>query len=232
MSIEHIKKPLVAVDTVIFTVKDNDLYTLVIKRLHEPFKNQWTLVGGFIDIDKDESIEDTAKRKLAEKTGVLTPYVEQVETIGNATRDPRGWSMTTAYFALISSDNIELKSMKGAVDTKWTKISGNGISEKLAYDHEQILTNCLERLRSKVLYTTLPAYLLPDEFTISEMQKIYEIILGKVIDRKSFQRRMFKAGILEETGEMKESGRRPAKLYRLKEKNYTHYFLRNIEGAQ
>jgi len=231
MSIEHIKKPLVAVDTVIFTVKDNDLYTLVIKRLHEPFKDQWTLVGGFIDVDKDESIEDTAKRKLAEKTGVLTPYVEQVETIGNATRDPRGWSMTTAYFALISSDNVELKSMRGAVDTKWTKIVDNNIVEKLAYDHEQILSNCLDRLRSKVLYTTLPAYLLPDEFTISEMQKIYEIILGKTIDRKSFQRRMFNANILEETGDMKESGRRPAKLYRLIEKNYTHYFLRNMEGA-
>ncbi len=232
MSIANIKRPLVAVDTVIFTIKDGELYTLIIQREKEPFKDQWTLVGGFIDIEKDKAIEDTAKRKLAEKTGVLTPYLEQVETIGNIKRDPRGWSMSTYYFALIPSDDIELKSMKGAADTKWTRIKNGKIREKLAFDHKQMLENALDRLRAKVLYTTLPAYLLPDEFTISEMQKMYEIILEKTIDRKSFQRRMFHAEIIEETGGMKESSRRPAKLYRLKEKNYTHYFIRNIEGAQ
>ncbi len=232
MSISNIKKPLVAVDTVIFTIYENELHTLIIKRQNEPFKNKWTLVGGFIDVDQDVTLHDTAMRKLREKTGVESPYLEQVETFGGINRDPRGWSLTTVYFSLIPSGDIELKALKGASDTKWTKVTNNGISEKLAFDHNEIFNTCLERLRTKVLYSTLPAYLLPETFTISDMLEIYRIIMGKQLDRKSLQRRMFNAGILEDTGEMRPSGRRPSKVYRLKNKDNIHYFLRNLESGE
>jgi 8-oxo-dGTP diphosphatase len=225
------EQPIAAVDTVIFTVKENALHVLLIKREREPFIGQWALAGGYIDTRYDTDIEATAKRKLLEKTGVATPYLEQVGTVGNATRDPRGWAMTTFYFALISSDDIALAPNDGASDSAWLKVTDGTVDEPLGFDHAEILLAAYNRLKSKVLYTTLPAHLLPTEFTIGELQHIYEIVLGTKLDRKSFQRRMFAANILEETGEMRASTRRPAKLYRLIEKNHEHYFLRNIEGA-
>lgn len=224
-------RPSTAVDTTIFTVFDNVLHVLVVKRENHPFRNQWSLVGGYVDIEKDKNLEATAKRKLKEKTGVNTPYLEQFESIGNATRDPRGWSVTTVYFALIPSTCIILKPGIGAIDIKWAKVTNGKIKEKLAFDHAKLLSGCMERLRSKVVYTSLPIHLLPTDFTLGELQKVYEIILDQEVERKSFRRRILSADIIEESGEMKVTGRRPAKVYRLKDKHNTHFFTRNIEGA-
>lgn len=223
------KKPSMAVDTAIFTIRDSILHVLVIQRDEHPFKNQWSLVGGYIDPEKDRSLEDTAKRKLMSKTGVDTPYLEQVVTIGNDTRDPREWTVSTSYFALIPSENIQLKANKGVSDTRWMTIN-EAQDKPLAFDHSIILSHCLERLKAKSLYTTLPINLMPKSFTLSELQLTYEIILNKTIQQKSFRRRIQDSDILEETGEMKATGKRPAALYQIKKNAKTHFFTRTIES--
>jgi len=225
------ERPSTSVDTAIFTVLDDHLHVLTAKRAEHPFKDRWSLVGGFIDLQKDSDLESTAKRKLEEKTGVKTPYLEQFGTIGNKKRDPRGWSVTTVYFALIPCHEVQLRAGKGAIDIKWSKVTGGKVKDKLAFDHADILVKCTERLRSKVLYTSLPVYLMPKDFTLGELQKVYEIILEKKVDHKSFRRRILSADILEETAEMRHDGKRPAHLYRLKKSHHPHIFVRNIEGA-
>jgi len=225
------ERPNITVDTVIFTVLEQSLHVLLVKRAEHPFKGSWSLVGGYVDIHQDQVLEDTAKRKLEQKTGVKTPYLEQFETIGNGTRDPRGWSVTTVYFALISSDHIHLKAGQGAADTQWARIEKGQVDLPLAFDHAEILSRCTERLRNKVLYTSLPIYLMPESFTLGELQAVYEIILGQGIDPKSFRRRILSAEILEETGEKRHVSKRPASLYRLRETASTHFFVRNIECA-
>jgi 8-oxo-dGTP diphosphatase len=225
------ERPSTAVDTVIFTVFGECLHVLTVKRAHHPYKDYWSLVGGYVDIHQDNDIEETARGKLEEKTGVKTPYLEQFKTVGNARRDPRGWSITTIYFALIPCHEIELKAGKGASAIKWSKVEDGTVKEPLAFDHAEILKGCVERLKNKVLYTSLPTHLMPGDFTLGELQIVYEIILDKKIDHKSFRRRVLSADLLEETGEMRHEGKRPAKLYRLKEGQKTHFFLRNIEGV-
>lgn len=224
-------RPNTTVDMVIFTVYNDVLQVLLVKRGEYPFKNQWSLVGGFIDLQNDETLEDTAKRKLEEKTGVKTSYLEQCFTIGNKNRDPRGWSITTVYFALLPYHHIILCAGKGALDIQWCPIIDNQITKSLAFDHNHILHQALDRLRSKVLYTSLPAYLMPEKFTLGDLQRVYEIILDRTLETKSFRRRMAKADILQETGEMRQDVKRPAKLYRLKDDIDTHFFLRSIEAA-
>lgn len=225
------KRPNTTVDVVIFTIINKQLHVLTIKRSEEPFKEMWSLVGGYIDIEKDANLKATARRKLQEKTGINTPYLEQFETIGNAKRDPRGWSTTTVYFALISSEGIKPKTGKGAGDIKWSIVKSGEVEEPLAFDHTEILKKCTERLRNKVLYTSLPIHLMPKEFTLTDLQKVYEIILGKDIEHKSFRRRILGADILEETENKRYEGRRPAQLYRVKESHNTHFFIRNLESA-
>ena len=173
------EKPSVAVNMVILTIISGELKVLVIKRDDHPFKNKWSLVGGFIDIKKDQTLEQTAKRKLFEKTNVKAPYLEQVISVGSKQRDPRGWSISTVYFALIPYDEVELKVGHGAIEIKWETCNNGKIAGELAFDHSDLLKTCLERLRSKVLYTSLPAYLHTEKFTLSELQKTYEIIMGE-----------------------------------------------------
>lgn len=226
------KQPLSMVDTVIFTVLDQHLQVLLVKRAIQPFENEWSLVGGLIDTDKDESLESTAKRKLFEKTGIKTPYLEQVECIGNAHRDPRGWSITHIYFALLSHERVNLQHGAGANDIRWSKLSKNRVKEKLAFDHRLILEHAVQRLRNKVLYTSLPIYLMPKKFTLRSLQNVYEIILGEELEHKSFRRRILNAGILEETDEYNQERGRPAKIYTTKNNQPAHYFNRMIEGGR
>lgn len=225
-------RPSVSVDTVIFTVFDGALQVLLVERANYPFKGQWALVGGFIDLKNDRTLEDTAKRKLTEKTGVKTPYLEQCFTIGNYNRDPRGWSVTTVYFALLSHETIKLTQGKGQEKTKWSPIISEGIEDSLAFDHNEILSGAIARLKNKVLYTSLPAYLMPEKFTLKDLQKVYEIILDQNLETKSFRRRIARADILEETSETRQDAKRPAKLYCLKDNMDTFFFLRTIEGAR
>lgn len=212
-------RPLTTVDVVIFTVIDNTLRVLLVQRADTPenaFPGMWALPGGFVDVDRDESIEACARRKLKEKTGVETPYLEQLGSWGGVSRDPRGWSATHVYFALIPTEHVDLKNGAYAGDAKWFGLNGLGSKTELAFDHEEILQAAITRLRNKVEYTSLPAYLLPEEFTLSDLQRMYEIVMERPVEKSAFRTRVLSSGLLVAAGNrMREGPNRPAQLYRL-----------------
>lgn len=217
----NLKRPLVTVDIAIFAVLDAALHTLLVRRPStpgEPFPNLWALPGGFIDVDTDASLEACALRKLREKTGVRSPYLEQLGSFGGARRDPRGWSTTHVYFALIAADEVRLEKGGNAQDVAWKPVKGDGVDEKLAFDHAKLLAAALVRLRNKVEYTSLPAFLLPASFTLAELQGAYEIVLGRPLDKSAFRTRVLAADLVEETGEQRTGPNRPAALYRLRDR--------------
>ena len=224
--------PLVSVDIAIFSVIDDKLNVLTVKRAQHPRKGEWALPGGFIDLDTDKTIEGAAYRKLAEKTGVTRAHLEQVISVGSNIRDPRGWSVTIAYMALVSVDDVNLRKDESSEEVAWTPVDHLKKTNDLAYDHNKILEICHQRLKDKVRYTSLPVNLLPSEFTLTELQRIFEVILAEPIEKKSFRRRILDAQILEETGNYREGNTRPAKLYRAAGKNTNYFFTRNIEGPR
>jgi ADP-ribose pyrophosphatase YjhB (NUDIX family) len=195
----------------IFAVEDGELKVLLIQRDEHPFKNRWALPGGFCDLTNDATLDATANRKLFEKTGIKSPYLEQVETIGNATRDPRGWSITLLYFALIDFETLDLSPQ--TQDAQWLALS-DALKLELAFDHKALLQKAINRLRNKTRYTALPISLMPDIFTLTELQSMFELILGSPLQKKSFRRRMEASGLLVETGKMRPTARRPAALYK------------------
>jgi ADP-ribose pyrophosphatase YjhB (NUDIX family) len=224
--------PLTSVDMAIFTIQEAELKVLLVKRSAHPAMGRWALPGGFINLAKDSDLDETAARKLKEKTSVEISHLEQVASFGSAHRDPRGWSVTIAYMALIASDNIKLNGNESLEEVNWVSVNEAAHSYSLAFDHLDILKTCHERLKSKVHYTSMPINLLPDSFTLSELQSTFEIILGDTIEKKSFRRRVLDAEIIEETGEMKTGSNRPAKLYKAKSLNDVHLFKRSIEGSR
>ena len=218
--------PLTTVDLCIFTLREDALQVLVVKRADFPFKDRWALPGGFIDVHQDADLEATARRILTAKTGVSSPYLEQMETIGNAHRDPRGWALTVVYFALVPVSRVKVQTSRVA-EAKWAPVEA---VEKwdLAFDHVDLLTKAVARLRSKVGYSTLPVHIMPETFTLGELQRAYEIIMGRKVDKKAFRRRIEASGLLEETGEMRRDKTRPAKIYRVKAGMQTFFYTRTI----
>ncbi len=225
-------RPLATVDVVIFTVLDERLHVLLVQRLDDaddPFPGMWALPGGFVDIDKDRDLEACAKRKLREKTGVTSPYLEQLGSWGSTKRDPRGWAATHVYFALIPADPVVLEKGANAQDVRWFPVTGKNVVKKLAFDHAMILDTALERLRNKVEYTSLPVYLLPDEFTLSDLQRVYEIVLERPIEKSAFRTRVLSSDMVEAVSKMREGANRPAQLYRLKNPGSLVYFPRTFK---
>lgn len=225
------ERPLTGVDLVIFTLRDDALQVLLTKRPDgpgEPCPGCWALPGGFIDVDKDTSLEACARRKLAEKTGLSSPYLEQLGSWGNNTRDPRGWSATHVYFALIPSAGIEPRAGGHAADARWHPVRDHGVKERLAFDHAEILSAALERLRNKVEYTSLPAFLLPEEFTLSELQRVYEIVLDRPLNKSAFRTRVRDADLIVEVPRQRSGPNRPAQLYRLKDRRHPVFFPRTF----
>ncbi|KZY60165.1 NUDIX hydrolase [Oleiphilus sp. HI0071] len=218
---------LVTVDSVLFTCHENELKVLMVERPNFPERSKWGLPGGFIDFKKDKSLEDAAKRKLKEKTSVEPPYIEQLVSVGGAKRDPRGWSVSVCFTALIAYQECEVH-IDTVSDAKWFGL-GNLDELKIAFDHRMIIDHALDRLKQKALYSIVPAYALPDKFTLPELQHVHEIILGKEIQKKSFRRRIESADILEETGGKRASGKRQAMLYRMKENSKAFTFGTNLE---
>lgn len=223
--------PYASVDVVIFTVLDDTLQVLLVQRPgdgDEPFPGSWALPGGFIDTVVDSTIEDCARRKLEDKTGVRSPYLEQLGSWGSATRDPRGWSATHVYFALIAGNNVALAKGANAADVAWLPADKVLREFQLAFDHRDILQVAVERLRSKVEYTSLPAFLLPEPFTLSQLQHAYEVVLGRPVDKSGFRTRMLSARFLEETGYAEGESNRPAKGFRLVDRNAPVIFPRTF----
>lgn len=222
-----------SVDPVIFTVTHGELRLLLVRRSIEPYRLCWALPGGLVDEKLDQDLHSAALRKLKEKTNVTTHYLEQVETLGSASRDPRGWSVTVVYFALVTVPPGDLSAVHGASEVRWEKVKKNGVDLPLAFDHEKLVASAIRRLRSKVSYTSVAASLLPEPFTFLDLQTIHEIILGRKVEKKSLMRRYSTAGILEEMEEVRHMGRmRPARLYRLKDRDLVHYFTRTMEGPR
>ncbi|TDR32709.1 NUDIX hydrolase [Hydromonas duriensis] len=207
--------PLACVDMVIFAIIQHKLHVLLTRRNEHPSFGQWALPGGFIDVNQDKTLDDTAHRKLFEKTGIRSPYLEQVQTVGDVHRDPRGWSLTVLYFALIDYSDIMINQANGAkAEVQWLDI-GEATQLQLAFDHSQLLLKAIARLKSKTRYTALPIGLMPELFTLTELQSIFEVILGHELDKKSFRRRVLDAGVLQPTECYKRSGKRDAQLYRV-----------------
>ena len=203
--------PLCTVDMAIFAVEKDELKVLLIQRAEYPHKDRWALPGGFCDLENDADTDATAHRKLFEKTGIKSPYLEQVETIGNAVRDPRGWSITLLYFALIDFETVDVSLQTD--DAQWLALNDT-LKLELAFDHKILLQKAINRLRNKTRYTALPISLMPDIFTLTELQSMFELILGSSLQKKSFRRRMEASGLLVETGEMRPTARRPAALFK------------------
>ena len=207
-------KPSVTVDITIFAIKDNELKVLLIKRSIEPFKNMWAIPGGFVRIN--ESLEQAAKRELEEETGVKDVYLEQLFTFGDVERDPRGRVITVAYFALVNSEKIKLEAKTDVSKAKWFSVSK---LPKLAFDHEKILQYALKRLRWKFEYTTVAFSLLPKKFTLTQLQKIYEIVFNKKFDKRNFRKKILSLSLIEKTKEKKKDvSHRPPQLYSFRRK--------------
>ncbi len=209
------ERPSVTVDVVIFTLLERALHVLLVKRKHWPFEGRWAIPGGFVQMD--ESLEQAARRELEEETGVHDIYLEQLYTFGEPQRDPRTRVISVAYFALIRSDKQTLRVSEESMDVRWFLVED--ISGPLAFDHDQILGMALDRLRSKLEYTTLAFQLLPEVFSILELKHIYEQILGEKegLDKGNFYRKIKDANILEDTGMRREGRGRPTTLYRFRQ---------------
>lgn len=224
-------QPFTTVDVVIFTVLDGDLQVLLVQRplaAGEPFPGRWALPGGYVDVDRDANLLACARRKLKEKTSITSPYLEQLGSWGGRERDPRGWSATHVYFALVPA--ADLKPVKGAnaADVTWVRVNVVVGRRGMAFDHSEILDAAVERLRSKVEYTSLPAYLLPEPFTLPQLQRTYEVILGRPVDKSGFRTRTLAADFLDEVGTVEGSSNRTAVAYRLRDRGRVVTFPRTF----
>jgi ADP-ribose pyrophosphatase YjhB (NUDIX family) len=218
---------LVTVDAALFTFHQEQLLLLLVKRSNHPDKGKWGLPGGFIDPAEDTSLEETANRKLLEKTGVAPPYLEQLHTIGNDSRDKRGWSVTVCYTALIAHQKCA-PGIDSVSDARWVGVDELD-SIDLAFDHRTIIALARERLKQKALYSIVPAYALPEKFSLPELQRIHEILIGKPLQKKSFRRRIEQANLLVDTGLKRYEGGRPAALYKMRARSGRFTFVRNLE---
>lgn len=228
------ERPLVTVDLVIFTVVAGQLQVLLVERPggpDEPFPGRWALPGGFVDVARDKSLLGCAKRKLKEKTGVGAPYLEQLGSWGGAARDPRGWSATHAYFSLICRPDSEVSPGERQPTQQWMAIEA-ALRRRLAFDHDEILRAAVERLRSKVEYTSLPAFLLSEPITLPQLQDTYETVLGRKLDKSAFRRRMLDAGFLEPTELAPGLSGRQAQGYRLVDRSALTVFPRTFKSGE
>ncbi len=206
--------PVVAVDAAIFTVKEQKLCVLLVQTNKEEYKGFWALPGGLMQ--SHESLETTLERVVKEKANLHSVHGQQLATYGDPERDPFGRVISVAYLALLNADARELKTTKDYDDIQWVSIDD---LPKLAYDHRRIIEDAVERLRSKLLYTNIACHILPEEFTLSELQNLYELILEKEFDKRNFRKKILALGILQKTEKMRSGSQaRPAALYRFSQK--------------
>jgi 8-oxo-dGTP diphosphatase len=195
------------VDLVIFTAREGALHILLIRRGLPPFRGKWALPGGFVR--PAETLEAAARRELEEETGLREVYLEQLYTFGDPERDPRGRTVTVAYYALIRQAPV--RAATDASEAAWFPAAR---PPALAFDHAQILKTGLLRLRAKVGYSTVGFELLPRKFTLSELQQLYEAILGRPLDKRNFRKKVLSLGLLRrEDAERSRGAHRPARLY-------------------
>ncbi|MRI34834.1 NUDIX hydrolase [Endozoicomonas sp. OPT23] len=208
---------LISIDVVAFRMADGQLQLLTRK-----LDQLYMLPAGRIEPQVDDCLDDTARRQLATLTDQHTAYLEQVETIGSPDRDSRGWSMTVVYYALMSHEDNPWQSD----DAEWVTISEGEPEVLLAYDHKRLVVQALERLKNKIQYSSLPVYLLPAEFTLSDIQKVFETLLERAPPMRSIRNRFLREDLLIDTGKLRRGSNRPAALYRVREQSPTCLFDR------
>jgi 8-oxo-dGTP diphosphatase len=209
-------RPTLTVDCVVFGLDEGDLKVLLVKRSLDPFKDKWALPGGFVHVD--ENLEDAARRELEEETGVRQLYLEQLYTFGDVDRDPRGHVVTVAYYALVKLSDHRVRAATDASDADWFPVAKH---PPLAFDHRRIVASALRRLQGKVRYEPVGFELLPPKFTLSQLQKLYETILERALDKRNFRKKILGMGLLEKLQEVEQNvAHRAARLFRFDHKKY------------
>ena len=204
------------VDCVVFGLDEGGLKVLLIERALEPFAGRWALPGGFVRVD--ETLEDAARRELAEETGLTRVFLEQLYTFGAIARDPRERVVTVAWYALVRLGDHRVQAATDARDAAWFAVDA---LPRLAFDHAAITEQALRRLQAKVRYQPLGFELLPTKFTLSQLQRLYETVLERDLDKRNFRKKVLSLGILAETDEVEQGvAHRAARLYRFDERAY------------
>ncbi|MBN1209139.1 MAG: NUDIX hydrolase [Myxococcaceae bacterium] len=209
-------RPALTVDCVVFGMDEEDLKVLLIKRGLEPFLGKWALPGGFVRME--ESLDDAARRELEEEAGIRPSHLEQLFTFGEPGRDPRGRVVTVAYFALVKLSDHRVHASTDAREAAWFSVWD---TPKLAFDHADILGTALQRLKGKVRYQPIGFELLPPKFTLTQLQRLYEMILERPLDKRNFRKKILSMELLEELDEVEQDvSHRAARLYRFDHKKY------------
>jgi 8-oxo-dGTP diphosphatase len=209
-------RPALTVDCVVFGMDEEDLKVLLIKRGLEPFLGKWALPGGFVRME--ESLDDAARRELEEEAGIRPSHLEQLYSFGAPGRDPRGRIVTVAYFALVKLSDHQVHASTDAREAAWFSVWD---TPKLAFDHADVLGTALQRLKGKVRYQPIGFELLPPKFTLTQLQRLYEIILERALDKRNFRKKILSMELLEELDEVEQDvSHRAARLYRFDHKKY------------
>ena len=219
-------RPALAVDCVVFGLDETDLKVLLIQRRLQPFQHAWALPGGFVRMD--ETLDEAARRELSEEAGVTDVYLEQLYTFGAPLdRDPRERVVTVAYYALAKLSDHRIRAATDAMGVGWFALDD---LPKLAFDHDDIVTSAHERLRGKVRYAPVGFELLPPRFSLTQLQRLYEIILGKDLDKRNFRKKILSMDLLVETDEVEQGVRhRAARLYRFDRRKYDRLAKQGFE---
>lgn len=208
-------RPALTVDCVVFGFDGDGLQVLLIRRGLEPYLGSWALPGGFVDIDED--LDVAARRELKEETHLEQVFLEQLFTIGTPGRDPRGRVVSVAYYALVRPDQHPATGDSDATEAAWHPVEK---LPPLAFDHALILDKALERLRGKIRYQPVGFELLPRLFTLGQLQTLYEAILGRIIDKRNFRKKLLAFDFLVATEDFTSGAHRPARLYRFDRRKY------------
>ncbi|MDO8551283.1 MAG: NUDIX domain-containing protein [bacterium] len=210
--------PAVAVDAVLFRIDRDQLMVLLIKILNGPYNGKWALPGGLVQMD--EGLDDAVKRVLFQKANIGDVHLEQLYSFGDIDRDVRGRSVSVAYFALVPDTKaFDLKTPPYYGEIGWWPIKN---LPPMAFDHKVVVDYAYERLRTKLEYTNIAYSLLPKEFTLTQLQKIYEIIFDKELDKRNFRKKILTLGLVKETGKViRGEPHRPAELYQFSKREIT-----------
>jgi len=205
--------PIVAADVALFTVLEDSLRVLLLKRKDEPQAGVWALPAAFLKPDRDSSLEHTARRALEDKTRVAVPHLEQVSVFSGPDRDPRGYSVGVLFYALLPVDKATAVAGEKATNVAWSDVAH--LKRPIAFDHREMIELATTRLRQKVEQLVLPLHLLPETFTLTQLQRVCEAVMGKQLDKGSFRRRLrSEKALVEVAGEFERGANRPAQLFK------------------